>query len=353
MTYRVVQWATGAMGAACLRGLLDAPDVEVVGVHVYGADKVGRDAGELVRRDPVGVLATSDADSVIALRPDVVVHAARLGPYGSHDDDIVRLLEAGINVLSINGYSHPASGGDRARRLRAAAERGGATLMGTGLNPGFAAEQLAVVVSGLSATIDHLEVVEHADSRELRDPAYLFGVLGFGADPADRDPTAGPAAALDGMYAEVLAAMAAHLGMSLERVEPDHVVHTASTDLELRAGVVRAGTVSHTNWRWHGLVGGRRRLTISIHWYVEDAHLERPDPPLWQVHLTGHPGARVSVELEKHPEDRTRMTAEQYALAAQVVNAIPAVVAAPPGLALRPLGTPARDDRAPVPVTVA
>ena len=132
--------------------------------------------------------------------------------------------------------------------------------------------------------------------------------------------------------------------MNLERVETEHVVHPATADIELHAGVIRKGTVSHTNWRWHGIAGGKRRLTMSIHWYAETAHLDDPRPPLWSVKVTGHPGIEITVRLVKHPDDRSRMGAEQYAVAAQVINAIPYVVAAAPGLLTRPVATPARDD---------
>jgi hypothetical protein len=146
------------------------------------------------------------------------------------------------------------------------------------------------------------------------------------------------------MYTETLAAVALRMGMDLERVESDHVVHTATADIELHAGVIRQGTVSHTNWRWHGIAGGRRRLTMSIHWYAETAHLDDPHPPLWSVKVTGHPGIEIAVRLVKHPDDKSRMGAEQYAVAGQVINAIPYVVAAKPGLLTRPVATPARDD---------
>lgn len=348
MAYRVVQWATGAMGKAVLRALIDHPGTEVAGVYTYGGRKAGRDAGELAGRPLTGVLATSDVAEILALDADVVVHAGRIGPYGSHDDDFVRLLESGKNVLTINGYSHPAYWpARRTERLRAACDAGGTTLMAAGLNPGFIAEQVAAVATGVCLSAEHIEITEAADATEVRDPAYLFGTLGFGADPAAFDlggAAQGPAAFLDGMYTETLAAVAFRLGMTLERVETEHAVHPAAADIELPAGVVRRGTVSHTNWRWHGIVGGERRLTMSIHWYVETAHVGDPHPPLWSVKVTGHPGIEITVRLAKHPADRSRMSAEQYAVAGQVINAIPYVVAASPGLLTRPLATPARDD---------
>jgi hypothetical protein len=348
MAYRVVQWATGAMGKAVLRTVIDHPGTELVGVYTYSDRKAGRDAGELAGRPPTGVLATNDVARILALDADVVVHAGRIGPYGSHDDDFIRLLESGKNVITINGYSHPAHwSGDRTERLRAACEAGGTTLMAAGLNPGFIAEQIATVATGVCASAEHIEITEAADATEVRDPAYLFGALGFGADPAAFEPndaTRGPAVFLNGMYTETLAAVALRMGMDLDRVETDHVVHPATADITLHAGTVRRGTVSHTNWRWHGIAGGTRRLTMSIHWYVETAHLDDPRPPLWSVTITGHPGIEIAVRLTKHPGDQSRMSAEQYAVAGQVINAIPYVVAAKPGLLTRPVATPARDD---------
>lgn len=342
MTYRVVQWATGAMGTACLRMMLDHPDVEVVGVHVYSEAKAGRDVGEMAGRPATGVLSTRDPQAILDLRPDVVVHAGRIGTYGSHDEEIIALLEAGVNVISINGYSHPGHlEGPRAAALRDACERGSSSLVAAGLNPGFAGEQLAVVASGLVSRLDHVEIVEHADSRAVRDPAYLFDVLGFGQTVAQLEGrTDGPDVALDGMFSEVVAATAHHLGLTLDRVEPDHVLHVTERDLEVKAGTVRAGTVSHFNWRWHGVAADVRRITLSIHWYLETTHLDSDEPPLWQLHLTGHPGVKVDVELEKHPEDASRMPAEPYAVGASVVNTVPWVVAAGPGLHVRPVVTP-------------
>jgi len=351
MTYRVVQWATGAMGKTCLRAILDHPAMELVGLYVYGDDKAGRDAGDIARRAPTGVIATRDVDEILALDADVVIHCARLAPpYGSHDAEILRLLAAGKNVISINGYSRPQHwGGERLVALEAACAAGGTTLMAAGLNPGYAAEQLAVVATGICSALDHIEVVESVDCRAVRNPDYVFRILGFGTDPATvnaNDPAWGPASSLNGMYTEVLSAMAERLGLTLDRVDTDHRVFPASEDLTIAAGAIASGGISHVNWRWHGMVGGAPKLTMSIHWYMETAHLETPDPPLWRIHVAGQPGVRLSVDLEKREGDTTPTSAEQLGVAGAVINAIPLVVAAPPGVMTRPLATPFRAELA-------
>lgn len=348
MKHRVIQWATGAMGKTCLRAVIDHPAMDLVGLYVYGEDKAGRDAGDIARRPPTGVIATRDVEAILALDADVVIHCARLAPpYGSHDAEILQLLAAGKNVISINGYSRPRHwDGARLAALEAACAAGGASLMAAGLNPGFAAEQLAVTATGVCSQLDHVEVVESVDCRAMRNPDYVFKILGFGADPQavdPNDPDWGPASSLNGMYAEVLSAMAEHMGLALERVDTDQRVFPATEDLSMAAGPITRGGVSHVNWRWRGIVQGAARLTMSIHWYMETAHLAEPNPPLWRIHIEGQPSVRLSVDLEKRAGDTTPTSAEQLGVAGAVINAIPLVRAAPPGVMTRPFATPFRE----------
>jgi hypothetical protein len=349
MKYRVIQWATGAMGKTCLRAVIDHPAMELVGLYVYGEAKAGRDAGDIARRPPTGVIATRDVEEILALDADVVIHCARLAPpYGSHDAEILKLLAAGKNVISINGYSRPQHWtGARRDALEAACAAGGTTLMAAGLNPGFAGEQLAVVASGVCSQLDRIEVVESVDCRAVRNPDYVFKILGFGGDPAAanaNDPDWGPASSLNGMYTEVLSAMAEHLGLDLERVDTDHRVLPASEDLTIAAGPIAKGGISHVNWRWLGVVAGAPKLVMSIHWYMETAHLDDAHPPLWRIHIQGEPGVRISVDMDKRADDPTPTSAEQLGVAGTVINAIPIVRAAAPGLMTRPLATPFRGD---------
>lgn len=346
--YRVVQWATGGMGKNVLRAILAHPAMELAGVYVYGADKEGRDAGDIARRPKTGVLATRNVDEILALNADVVVHAARIvPPYGAHDAEIIPLLASGKNVISLNGYSHPAHwGGARLAALEDACRRGHSTLLNAGLNPGFVGEQIAVVATGVCTAIDHLEIVESVSCVPVRNPTYVFEALGFGGDPAIVDPNRddyGPATSLNGMYAEVLATIAFRLGMTLDRIETDHRTFPATQDLQVAAGTVPRGRIGSFNWRWHAIVGGERKLTMSIHWYMETGHLESAHPPLWRVHVRGQPGVKIAVDFEKRDGDTTPTSSEQIAVAGSVINAIPVVCAAPPGVMTRPIAMPYDD----------
>jgi 2,4-diaminopentanoate dehydrogenase len=119
-------------------------------------------------------------------------------------------------------------------------------------------------------------------------------------------------------------------------------VFAATEDLGVAAGPSTEGRIGHVNWRWNGIVAGQPKLTMSIHWWMEEAHLDELDPPLWRIRIKGHPGVRISVDLEKREGDTTATSAEQIGVAGAVLNAIPHVVAATPGLMTRPLATPFR-----------
>ena len=102
---RTVVWSTGGVGTIAIDAIRRRPDLELVGVWVHSPEKDGRDVGELVGGGAIGLAATNDAAALIALEPDCVVYAAS-GPErdGGAVPDYVRLLEAGINVVSTTVY---------------------------------------------------------------------------------------------------------------------------------------------------------------------------------------------------------------------------------------------------------
>ncbi|TWE07893.1 hypothetical protein [Rudaeicoccus suwonensis] len=344
MTYKAIQWATGAMGRAVLRTMIDHPDVEVVGVYTYSPQKVGQDIGLLAGRAETGVLATDDLSQILALDADVVVHAGMLKPYTDHTDDFVPLLESHKNVICLNGYSNPAYWDqEHSRRIAQACLDGDASFMGAGMNPGVVVEQLAATASGLCSRVDTIRITECFDAAEIRNPHYLFEMLGFGGsvDNDPNDPAWGPTAALNPMYEETVSVLAARLGMRLDAVTTAHEFLPATTDLTLPAGLVAQGTVSHTRWRWIGHVGGAPMIVLTINWFVEEAHLGG-DQGMWTVQIDGQPCVTLRTEVTKNPDDHSRMGAEQYSVGGVVVNALPYVVDAPAGIVMRPLSTPYR-----------
>ncbi|TNE66154.1 MAG: hypothetical protein EP335_04155 [Alphaproteobacteria bacterium] len=338
---RVIQWATGAMGKTCLRAVIDHPDFDLVGLYVYNPKKAGVDAGDIAHRGKTGVLATRDMDEILALEADVVIFAAMLQPpYASHDDTICALLASGKNVISINGHSYPTHwGAAHAAKFEDACKAGGSTLLGGGLNPGFIVERIAAAASGICTRLDGIRVREVVDCTEMRSAPYVFDMLGFGAEPGrinPNDPDWAPAELLNGLYSEVVASILARLGFTLDRVETDHSMLPATTDISMAAGTIAKGTISHTAWCWHGIVAGERFFTLTIDWIMETAHLPSPDYPIWTVRIEGDPTMDLRIDLSRRADDPFKTGPEQYGVAGSVLNSIPALVAAPPGLMLMP-----------------
>lgn len=341
MGYRVIQWATGAMGKTCLRAVIDHPDLELAGLKVYNPKKAGADAGDIARRDPTGVRAVTDIEDILKLDADLVIHAPRITPpAGSHDEDIQRLLASGKNVISINGHTYPQHwGGDHFKAFDDACKKGGTSLLGAGLNPGYAMEKLAAAATGLCTRLDHVQVSETVLCNTIPSPEYIFDVLGFGSKPGEvdpNDPKWPPAQMLNVMFTEVVAQMVDRLERPLDRVETAHKMFAAEKDIETAAGVVPAGTVSHTGWRWLGVSEDETLVTLAIDWMMDGAHLEDPDESLWKVEISGAPNIRIRLDMTEPEDIKAKTVAEQYGVAGAVINSIPLVCNAPPGVVTAP-----------------
>jgi hypothetical protein len=323
------------MGRACLRAVIDDPRFELVGLFVYGAAKAGKDAGDIARRDPTGVIATRSVEDILALKADVVLHCPMLSdPYDGHDVDVRRLLESGKSVISINNYFEPgAFGADHAAALEASAIKGGATLAGTGVNPGWVAERMAANAVALCLSHRNVATREIIDCATVPNPDYVFGALGFGADPASIDLVDGPLArTFDRMFAQSVEGLARRIDLTLDGYESDHEIRAAGHDLSVAAGVIPKGTVAATTWRVHGLVEGVRRITHEVNWIMDPTDPAFVGKPHWQIEVDGLPGLKIAMDLIDTAPPGVRTKPEQFAVAAMVLGAIPRVAAAPPGL---------------------
>lgn len=332
---RVIQWATGSMGKACLRAVLDDDRFELVGLFVYGAAKAGKDAGEIARRTETGVKATQSIDEILGLEADVVLHCPRLStPYDGHDADVRRLLESGKSVISINNYFDPrALGVAYAAGLEASAIAGSATLAGTGVNPGWVAERMAANAVALCLSHRNIAAREIIDCTSIPSPDYVFGALGFGSQPEAIDLIGGTLAkTFDAMFAQCVQGLADRIGLKLDGFESDHRLKLAARDLEVAAGRIPEGSVAATTWRVHGLVAGERRITHEVNWIMDPTDPAFAGKPHWEIEVNGLPGLRLAMDLVDTAPEGIRTKPEQFAVAGMVMNAIPRVVAAPSGL---------------------
>jgi 2,4-diaminopentanoate dehydrogenase len=106
----------------------------------------------------------------------------------------------------------------------------------------------------------------------------------------------------------------------------------APHEINARAGVIRAGTVAATSWQFHGLNKGNRVISLSVNWVMGK---EVPGFEIfnhWNIAIQGKPSIEIKMDLVESPDTQVKTRAAQYGVAGAVINAIPHVVAAPPGL---------------------
>jgi 2,4-diaminopentanoate dehydrogenase len=331
MAIRVVQWTTGNVGRRALAGIVRHPDLELVGCFAHSADKVGRDAGELAGIGPVGVAATDDVDALLALAPDCVSY----NPIWFDVDEVCRFLGAGIDVATTSEFiTGRHLGPERLERLRAAAVAGGATLFGTGVNPGFA-NLFALLTAGICDRVDRISVLESVDASGYASAETQIGA-GFTGDPDDPE-TAARAQRASAVFGDAVALMGDALGVELTDIGYEVQFARATKDIDLGFMVVPQGTVSAIDGCWYGTIGDHRLVECKVLWLIGQDH--EPD---WTsrvrhgyfVEVDGTPRVRSQFQIlpPKGWDEPDFMGLGMIMTAMPAVNAIPAVVAAPPGI---------------------
>lgn len=336
---RVVVWSTGGVGSIAIDAIRGRPDMELVGVWVHSAEKVGRDAGELAGGSALGLAATDDADALIGLRPDCVVYAAS-GPERDAGavPDYLRLLAAGINVVSTSSTSlvHPPSyfHPEWRRQLESAAQAGAASFYVSGVFPGFGSDQLALLLATQSKTIRAVTVTEIALNDHYPVADVMMDGMGFGR-PLDFEPMLKTPGFIEMAWGAPIQLMAQGLGAQVQEVRGSLDRRVTHRDIEVAFGTIPAGTCGAVCTRAAGVVDGREAIVVQH--IIRMARDVAPDwmtsdcDATYRVDIDGDPDIHCAMTLgdaEGHGAGRGAMTAT----AMRVVNAVPYVVGAAPGL---------------------
>ena len=269
MTYRVIQWATGGVGRAAIQGVLEHPDLELVGCWVHNREKAGVDVGTLVGREPLGVVATSDVDDLLATEGDCVIYS----PLMADPDTIERLLESGKNVVTPLGWFYPPRG--ERDRFDAAGRRGGVTLHGTGIHPGGITERFPLMLSALVGSITRVRAEEFSDIRTYGAPDVIRDWMLFGTDP-EQARTSIMAEALGAGFRQSVWMVADELGFDLDpELRTTHEMAVATAPIDSPIGPIPPGKVAAQRFRWEGLVDGEPVVTAAVNWLMGE---ETPRP---------------------------------------------------------------------------
>ena len=357
--YRVIVWGPGAMGCGCLRELIRRPEFEIAGVLAYSAAKNGKDVGELIGHAPIGVKVTTDQAAILAMEADCVIWCGAmptsLEKAEEMEASILALLESGKNVVTPVAYHYaysPSHDATYAKRVEAACRKGNSSIHGTGENPGFWFERVALTLTGVCNDVEYIKLEEYADCSGMNGIDVL-NAIGFGVPP---EQARGFATVLGQIwqryhFAETLNFVSKSLyGRHLDRIDFEPEYHVADRDYVFAKDsgdpidfTIKKGQVRAMSYHFRGYLDGQFRLEDSVNWFLTP----RTSPftgkvdSQWDLEIEGKPTslqctvravASVKDHLEFWPGDPTSPT--WYVTIATMIQAIPLVCAAEPGVLL-------------------
>ncbi len=332
MTLRVVQWATGGVGVAAIRGVLEHPELELAGCWVHSAGKVGKDVGELIGTEPLGITATNSLDEILALDADAVIYSPLLADI----EQIAALLRSGKNVVTPAGWFYPL--GKSAVTLGDAAREGNATLHGTGIAPGGITDKFALMFSVMSTGVTFVRAEEFSDLRSYHAPDVLRHVMGFGDTP-DKALTGPMLKMQDGLFIQAVRMVVDKVGFNADpKARSSQEVAVATAPIDSPLGIIEPGQVAGRKFHWEALVGDEVVVRVTVNWFMGEENLD----PAWTF---GPKGQRYEMEIHGNPDVTVVVKGFQSEIggegpeygivgtAAHCVNSVSAVCAAEPGIA--------------------
>ena len=336
LPYKVIQWTTGVVAKEAVIGIVGRPDLELVGAWTHSADKDGRDVGELFGLAPLGVSATSDTEALLAAPADCVVFMRNRDwvsdPMGTFPD-LLRILRSGKNVVNLWWPSlvYPRPLGDEVYKpLQEACLEGASSFLTVGMDPGYGTAALALAALPLAREVGSVHMTQ------IMNNAYWEGegitlFYGFGQRDAANSPMLAPGVTTR-YHATTLHLLADAIGVTIEDIVEDHTVIYADEAFDIASGHIPAGTISGLRYQVKGMAQGEARVIVE--------HVERlrdnDFPELefkgdgYRAEVTGEPCIRLDMAIKPSPG----FTGDHMAVASamSVVNAIPRVCEAPPGV---------------------
>lgn len=330
MSLQVIQVGLGPIGLGVAARMAARPDIELVAAVDPDPQKVGRPLSEILKDNPgtkgiapheVGEIQVSPnlaaALATLERRPDVAVHTTS-SFLSTVTSQLVELADAGLNVVSTSEelsypwWHHP----EEARQIDQAAVRAGVTIHGTGVNPGFVMDLLPVCLTGVTETVERVEVHRVVDAGTRRGPLQLK--VGAGISPSEFEERKATGRFGHIGLVESVALIGAGLGWRLTRIETELAPKVAESETRTQTALIQPGRVLGINQVAVGFdAGGTERIHLHLEMYVG-----APEPKD-EIRVLGSPNLRFSAPTGVPGDNAT---------VAAVVNALARVRGAAPGL---------------------
>jgi 4-hydroxy-tetrahydrodipicolinate reductase len=322
-----MHFGLGPIGAAIAKQVAARPGFKVVGGIDIDPSKVGRDLGDVVgtgRR--LGVKVSADAKKVLkSSKPDVVVlcTSSSLKKVMPQIEAILKTKTAIVSTteeLSYPGYTHIRL----ARAIHGWAKKAKVAVLGTGVNPGFAMDALPIALTAVCERVDRIVVNRIQDARTRRLPFQQKIGAGLTTEQFQKKVDDGSVRHVG--LTESIAMIADAMGWSLDRITDDIQPKLASATISSEFLAVDPGYVSGIIQDGVGYRNGDAVIRLHMEAYL------------------GAPESFDSVEIEGSPRISQKISGGIHgdiATASIVVNSIPAVLNAAPGLhTMRTLALP-------------
>jgi hypothetical protein len=346
MAIRVAHVGTGNVGGLALAGLITNPQFELTGVCVSTPEKVGRDAGELCglglegldNPTVTGVVAVNDLDTLIAARPDCIVYCA-MGDTRLPDAmaDIMRILAAGINVVGSSPgllqFPWGVMPDKYIDRVENVARQGNSSIFITGVDPGFANDLIPFTLAGTCQRVEQVRCMEIHDYASYNG-TEVMDYMGF-AKPLDEVPMLLQPGVLGIAWGTAIRQLAAGLGIEVDEITESYQREPAPEDFDIAVGHVAKGTLAVLQFEIRGMVKGHPAIVIEhVTRLRPDLRPDLPQPAAgggsYRVEITGEPSYAVDIVPTSSKGDHNH--AAIAGAAGRIVNSIPDVIAAPPGI---------------------
>jgi hypothetical protein len=315
---RVIQFGLGAIGRSAAKLVLEKEGFELVGAIDQAPQFAGQDLGRVLGYGPaLGITVSKDAEDLIGrVNADAVIHCTG-SSFAGVFDQLAAIARAGLHCASsceealFPAYREP----DLAVQLDKLCLAHNVAMVGTGVNPGFAMDTLALVLTGVSQRVDAVRALRVVDAGTRREA--LQRKVGAGLTEAEFHALAAQQKIRHVGLSESLVLVANGLGWDLDEVDETIAPVLADRQIKTDCLTVARGRVAGVRQFARGLQGGREVVTLELQMYVGASH------PRDHVEIEGHPPLRLTLDGGA-PGD--------IATPAILVNMLPRLAEARPGL---------------------
>ncbi len=315
---KVVQYGVGPIGAELVKYTIQKDGIKFVGAVDIDKNKVGKDLGELTVGKNLGVPITDDVARLLTrTKPDIVLHST-----GSHlkdvKDQLLKIITAGADVISTcEELAYPFLKNPRiAKEIDARARKKRVTVLGTGVNPGFVMDTLVITTTTVCQEVKKIRSTRVQDASQRRLPFQKKIGAGLTLDEFRAKVTDGTIRHVG--FAESVAMIASALGWKLDRIEERVEPKIAEKPVASVYIKVEPGQVAGLDQTCWGIRNGEQVITLNLQAYLGCAD------PRESIEIEGRPPVELTIKGGIHGD---------IATAAVVVNCIPRVINARPGLA--------------------